>query len=176
MGLRPTRPSVPPELLARFGEPEHVFGPNLRFRVMATVLGGILLLLGVYFSLLQVRILGRGVPLSDSVGESIAAGLLLFAVLLIGGISLKKSTWIFVCPSGLLRTEQRDWDTVAWSDVARYEEVTFSGGFGSNRTCRIVLKSGETWKIVPDYTRDYPRLMEVLQQRLNGNAARECRR
>jgi hypothetical protein len=174
MGLRPTRPSVPPELLARFGAPEHVFGPNLRFRVIATVLGGILLLLGVYFFLLQARILGRGVPLSDWVGERLAAGLLLFAVLLIGGACLAQSTWIFVCPSGLLRTRQRDWDAVAWSDVARYEELPISSGFGSNRTCRIVLKSGETWRIVPDYTRDYHRLMEVLQQRLNGNAAREC--
>ena len=52
MRLRPTPPAVPPELLARFGDPEHVFGPNVRFRVIAAVCGGVFVVMGVIFLLL----------------------------------------------------------------------------------------------------------------------------
>ena len=40
-------PTLPPDLLAEFGEPEQASGPNLRFRLWLSAAGGAFLIVGV---------------------------------------------------------------------------------------------------------------------------------
>src|SRR5262245_34146864 len=74
MRLRPTPPAIPADLLDRFGEPEDVFGPNMRFRVASVLLGALLLLLGLGFFLSGVVARGAQAPPRGSEGVLLLLG------------------------------------------------------------------------------------------------------
>jgi hypothetical protein len=156
-----TAPSIPEELLDRFGKPEHVFGPNRRFRVSAAACGVVFLVMGVTFFLL-----GRsGIPLADG-----ASGLLTVPLLALGGVVLIGTVrgprnWVFVCPGGLLRTLGSAWHSVGWTEVMRFEDATWTHKMVTTRSCRILLKGGAEWGFMADSFGEYNRLMEVLRRK-----------
>src|SRR5437016_6305015 len=98
MRLQPAPPAIPPELLARFGEPEHVFGPNVRFRILAAVCGIILLVMGVLFFLMGLGAGGARLPLADWVSGRLAIPLVVLGAVVLLGPRLVPLNWVFVCP------------------------------------------------------------------------------
>jgi hypothetical protein len=166
MGLRHTPPAITPELLDRFGEPEHVFGPNRRFRVLSAICGFVLVALGIYFVLLEMKVVGRGVPLSDMVATMIAAPLLALGVAAIVLPRRMPASWVVVCPHGLLCTRFGELEGIPWADVDRFEDATIASHSVTFRQCRINLKGGDTRAFLETQIADYPRLAELLQQRL----------
>jgi len=171
MRLQPTPPAVPPELLARFGDPEHVFGPNVRFRVVAALCGVVLVVMGVLFFLLGLEVVGAKLPLSDWVSGKLAIPLVAFGAIVLIGTRLVPLNWVFVCPEGLIRTRGAAWDSISWAEVDRFEDTTLTHKHGNvavtTRQCRIVLKGGAEWGFLADYIAEYGRLPEVLRRKVD---------
>jgi hypothetical protein len=164
MGLRSTPPAIPPELLNRYGEPEHVFGPNVRVRVLVTLFGAAFFILGIYF--LGTSFVKGNDALSKTVGRNFGSMLAVFGAAMVIITMRLKRNWVFVCSRGLVRTLGGAWEGVRWADVDRFEDATFSHKSITSQACRIVLTSGGTWGFMADHISQYPRLAEVLQQRL----------
>src|SRR5262245_51727059 len=117
MRLRPTPPSLPSDLVNRFGQPEAVFGPNVRFRVASALLGALLVLLGLAYFVGGVAVMADrgqpGGPLYLLLGGGLMA---------VGGAAVAlpwraARTWVFVCPRGLVRTRASEWEAVGWDEV-----------------------------------------------------------
>jgi hypothetical protein len=162
-------PPIPPELLERFGEPEHAFGPNMRFRTKACILGSMLILIGVSF-----LIFGFLDKDAQRFGRGGAAVMFLLGgcVLFMGGVSVYyplrlSRDWIFVCPRGLVRYLNHDWETLDWSNALRFEDVSLP----QVRQCRIDTADGSKWGFIADLIADYKRLTEVLAEKLKAKAA-----
>jgi hypothetical protein len=49
MMLAPKPPAIPVELVQQFGEPEHAFGPNMRFRIVSVICGIVMIAMAVVF-------------------------------------------------------------------------------------------------------------------------------
>ena len=153
------------ELVARLGEPEDVFGPNRRFRIASTIVGSVLVLLGVVFCVAWVSLLpGGGAPGGG-------AFLLLGSGLMICGLAAVilprqvPATWVFVCPRGLARLRGANWEAVDWAEVLRIEDATLPTRT-TVRQCRVVLASGGEWGFLADYVADFKRLTEVLRRKM----------
>ena len=166
MRLRPAPPAVPLDLLNAFGEPEQVFGPNLRFRVIAAVCGGVLVAMGVFFFLLGMGAAGAGLPLSDWVSGKLTAPLVGFGVILLIGTRLVPLSGVFVCPRGLIRTRGDAWDGIHWAEVDRFEDATLTHKAVTTRQCRLVLKNGAEWGFLADHIAEYGKLTEVLRRKV----------
>lgn len=168
----PSRPpTIPPDLLERFGEPEHSFGPNMRFRTQSVLLGTFLFLLGLAF--LIVGLLERN---GQQVGLGGGGGgvliVLASGLLAIGGVAIYlpfylPRDWLFVCARGLVRYLNRDWVTLDWSDALRFEDVSLP----QVRQCQIVTADGSKWGFIADLIADYKRLTEVLGEKMKAKAA-----
>jgi hypothetical protein len=160
--FRPTPPAIPAELLGQFGDPEHVFGPNLRFRVVAAACGVILLVMGITFFLLGLA----GVPLSDWVSGQLAVPLAALGAVVLIGTRLVPLHWVFVCPRGLLR-RRGTWESVGWAEVERFEDVTLGRKGVTVRQCRIVTTGGAEWGFLADQTAEYDQLAGVLRRKID---------
>ena len=153
-------------MLDRFGVPEEVFGPNLRFRVVAAFCGVVLVLMGVLFFLAG---LGGGdgrLPLGGWVGAKLAAPLLVLGAVVMIGARLVPRNWVFVCPRGVVRTRGAIWEGVGWAEVERFEDATLTGQMVALRQCRLVLKGGGEWGFLADYVAEYGRLAEALRRKV----------
>ena len=168
MRFRPTPPAPPPDLLARFGEPEHVFGPNVRFRMASGVLGLVLMGMGLGSFV-------AGAALSRDQGSP--GGLML--MFLGGGLMAVgagatvlpwrgRPTWVVVCPRGLARARGDDWESIAWADVVRFDGADLARGVVAVRQCRIITADGTEWGFLADWVADYPTLVAVLRDRVNS--------
>jgi hypothetical protein len=168
MRLRPMPPAIPADLLDRFGEPECVFGPNMRFRVASVLLGALLLLLGLGFFLYGVVARVAQAPARGSEGVLLLLGGGLMAVGAAAAVFPRSVplNWVFVCPDGLVRTRGADWDAVAWADVSRFEDASLSGGAVATRQCRIVTTAGAEWGFLADGVAEYGRLAAVLRRKV----------
>ncbi len=162
MRLRPTSPSVPADLLSRFGAPERVYGPNLRFRIISAVCG--LVLVGAGVALLLEKI--AGLPLGDLVSDKLSAMMIAVGAVIIVGSRLVPLHWVFICPGGLIRKRGGAWDNVAWTDVARFEDATLDKKTATVRQFRIVTAAGEEWGFLADQITDYESLHAELQRRI----------
>jgi hypothetical protein len=167
MPFRPKPPQIPPDLLQQFGEPEHCFGPNMRFRLWSLILGVVLLLLGLYFVVASM-LPGDNIPLKGILDVKLSAGLLALGTAAIVLPWMLPLNWVIVCPRGLLRTRGKTWDSVAWTDVARFEGADLSGKVVTVRQCRIYTKAGIEWGFIADWIGDYERLVEVLRAKVAG--------
>ncbi len=168
----PSRPpTIPPDLVERFGEPEHAFGPNMRFRVQSVLIGSFLFLLGLAFLIFG---------LLDRNGQQVGLGgggggvliVLSAGLLAVGGVAVYvpfyvHRDWLFVCPRGLVRYLNRDWETLAWSDALRFEDVSLP----HVRQCQIVTADGSKWGFIADLIADYKRLSEELRAKVEAKAA-----
>ena len=170
MKLHPTTPSIPADLLAQYGEPEHVFGPNMQFRVRSLCLGVLLVVLGAAFFVIGVesRVNDRPKDGSSGLMVMLAAGLMAVGA---GAVVFPRSVplnWIFVCPGGLVRTRGEEWLAIAWSDVSRFENADLSDKAVTIRQCRIITSSGEEVAFSANWIADYQQLTAVLRQKWTG--------
>lgn len=162
MQFRPTPPAIPAELLDRFGEPEHVFAPNIKFRAVTGVCGVVLLVVGVTVLLLDKA----GVALADVVSGMLAVPMVaLGAGVLVWGRRVPLH-WVFVCPRGLLRRRGEIWDRVDWAEVERFEETTLTQKRVTFHQCRIVTTGGNEWGFMADQTAEYERLAGLLKRKV----------
>jgi hypothetical protein len=166
MRLRPTPPEIPSELLTQFGEPEHVFGPNVRFRLLATLCGIILVGMGILFFVMGLGAGGARLPLADWVSARLAVPLVVLGGVVVLFTRLVPLNWVFVCPRGILRTRGDAWSSMEWTDAERFENASLTHRGVTARQCRIVRKDGTEWGFLADYISEYPRLTQVLQQRV----------
>jgi hypothetical protein len=176
MRLQPTPPAIPAELLTRLGEPEHVFGPNVRFRVVATVCGVILLVMGVFFFLLGLGAGGARLPLGDWVSARLAVPLVVLGAVVLIGTRLVPLNWVFVCPRGLVRTRGDAWDGLEWAEAERFEDASLTHRGVTSWQCRILTKDGKEWGFLADYIAGYGRLTEILRQRVGESGGRGSER
>src|SRR5262249_23128514 len=163
MRFRPNPPAIPAELRDRFGDPERVFGPNLRFRIVAAGVGVVFVVLGVIFFVLGMA----RVPLSEWVSAKLSVPMVAFGLLLLIGSRLVPLHWVFVCPRGLLGRRGDIWDHVAWSEVQRFEDATLGRNGVTIRQCRIVTIAGTEWGFLADQMADYRVLVEVLRRKVD---------
>jgi hypothetical protein len=151
----------------RFGNPEHVFGPNLRFRIVAGGIGIVLVVLGIIYFLMAMA----GVPLGAWVSAKLTVPMMALGVILLIGTRLVPVHWVFVCPRGLLRRRGDIWDHVGWSEVERFEDATLGQKGVTIRQCRIITTAGAEWGFLADHIADYGRLAELLRHKVD-----ECRK
>lgn len=165
MRIHPFPPSLPQDLLSRFGTPEDVFGPNMRFRFASMVLGMLLLVLGLSF-LGAGRIWGGAeLPFADK----LSLGLVVLGLAAIVLPLFVPSSWIFVCPRGLVRNQGKHWKTLEWAEAAKFEDATMSKGAVRTEQCRIVASDGTEWGFISDWVADYKRLVTVLRAKVNSH-------
>lgn len=159
-------PAMPAELRDRFGAPEQTFGPNVRFRTLSVICGLILVALGVLF--LMIRLAPRGIrlPLGDPAGAALGAPLLVIGAVAIFGPRMLPTTWLFVCPNGLVRARGAAWDCLDWSEADRFEDASLGQNLVAIRQCQIVTTKGATWGFLADWFADYNRLTEVLRRKM----------
>ena len=160
--LRRKPPAIPTDLLERCGEPERVFAPNAKFRIVSSMCGIILLVVGSAFILLDKL----GMPLSDFVSGNLAVPMLALGAALLIGARLVPLHWVFVSPRGLLRRRGDTWEHVDWADVARFEDATLGHKGITFQQCRIVTTSGQEWGFLADQTAEYSELAAVLRQKV----------
>jgi hypothetical protein len=169
MRLQPTPPSVPLDLVNQFGEPEDTFGPNLRFRVASTILGAVLVLLGLAFFVNGAAVVaGQGQP-GGPLYLLLGGGLMAVGAAAVALPWRVARTWVFVCPRGLVRARGSEWDAVGWEEVARFEDATLADR--AVQQCRVVLKGGGEWGFLAEYVADYHRLGEVLRRKVDERDA-----
>ena len=169
MLFRPKHPAVPLGLLDQMGDPEQVFGPNVRLRVVAVVCGAILIAMGVIFLLLGVGALGPDLPLHDKAGRTMG---LCLTMLGMGFLVIARTSplpWVLVCPRGLIRTRGAEWVGIAWADVERFEDASLSRGAVTATQCRLVLRDGTEAGFVADFLADYRGLSDALQQKVGAS-------
>jgi len=171
MRLRPTPPALPPELVARFGPPEDVFGPNLRFRFAAAVCGLVFVLTGAVLFLMGLGAGGARLPLSDWISGKLAVPLVVLGAVVVVGTRLVPMNWVFVCSQGLVRTRGAAWQGIKWAEVDRFEDATLDHKGVTTRQCRLLLKDGTEWGFLADYVAEYRRLSEVLRRKIHERAA-----
>lgn len=167
MWLRPTAPTVPLELTSRLGEPELVFGPNVRFRVVAAVCGLIFVVMGAVFFLMGLAVGRAQLPLADWVSGKLTIPLMVLGVIILIGTRLVPLNWVFICPGGVIRTRGDAWDGIGWTEIERFEDATLGQKGVTLRQCRLVLADGSEWGFLADYVADYPRLAEVLARKVS---------
>lgn len=154
---------MPAELQERFGKPEHVFGPNLRVRIIGAFCAVIFVIMGVTVFLLGLA----GVPLGASVSRLLAVPLVVLGAVVLVGTRLVPLNWVFVYPRGLVRTRGDAWDCLDWTEVERFEDATLTHKAVTMRQCRIVLKERAEWGFLADYIAEYGRLTDVLSRKVD---------
>lgn len=168
--MRRAPPTPPAHLLAIAGQPEEVFGPNMRFRRASILLGAGLLLLGVGFlAWFLFPGIGPAVGGFRDILRWLAAGLVaLGGAAIFYPLSLRYD-WVYVCPGGLIRTRGVHWDAVAWGDIRRFDDCTLNAKGVTARQCRVVTATGEEWGFLADWVADYDRLMVTLREKLSAH-------
>ncbi len=151
-------------MLDQFGEPEHVFGPNLRFRVVAAICAISIVGAGVFFFLLGAA--GNRLLLADWVSGKLAVPMVTVGTVVLIGTRLVPLNWIFVCPKGVIRTRDAAWDGISWTDVDRFEDTTGTYKAVTTRQYRLLLKGGGEWGFLADYISEYDSLIQALQQKV----------
>jgi hypothetical protein len=171
-------PAMPAELLDRFGAPEQTFGPNVRFRALSVICGLILAALGVLFVMIRLAPRGVRLPLGDPAGAALGVPLLVIGAVAIFGPRMFPTTWLFVCPNGLVRSRGAAWDSLDWSEADRFEDATLTQNPVAIRQCQIVTTKGAAWGFLADWFADYNRLTEVLQRKMeeHRDSPRDCPR
>ena len=106
-------PPIPTDLLAEFGEPEQVFGPNQRFRLAMVAIGGASLIFGVLFTVAR----WNNLPVTDWFSPVIAVAMAVGGVVVIYGAWMWPTSWVFVCPRGLVRKCGSRWEGRDWSEA-----------------------------------------------------------
>jgi hypothetical protein len=171
MRLRPTPSTLPPELSSRFGEPELVFGPNMRFRVVASLCGLIFVVMSVILFLMGLGARGLQLPLADWVSGQLAVPLVILGVVILIGTRLVPLNWVFLCPGGVIRTRGDASEGIGWAEVERFEDATVCQKGVTIRQCRLVLKDGRECGFLADNLVDYPRLAEALSRKVSERMA-----
>jgi hypothetical protein len=162
-------------LTSRFGAPELVFGPNLRFRVVAAVCGLICVVMGAVLFLMGRGAGGARLPLADWVSGKLVIPLVIVGVVVLLGTRLVPLNWVFVCPGGVVRTRGAAWDGIGWDEVERFEDATLGHEGIAIRQCRLVLAGGGEWGFLSDYIADYPRLVEALARKVSDRVSPPAR-
>ncbi|HSQ54782.1 MAG TPA: hypothetical protein VLM40_03475 [Gemmata sp.] len=162
---RLTPPVMPADLLGRTGAPEDVFGPNRRFRTASTLLGGGLMLLGIGLSLVWAAGIANGGPPGSSLYLLLGGGLIGIGAVAVVLPRQVPTTWVFICPRGLVRVRGADWEAVEWAEVVRVEDASLPAG-ETIRQCRVLLVGGREWGFLAEYVADCGRLIEVLRRKM----------
>jgi hypothetical protein len=165
MWFHPKRPAIPTDLLSRFGEPEHVFGPNMRFRIVSVVCGIVMIAMAVVYVLMSMG--PNPVPLAGGVSDLLTFGLIVLGGFCIVAPRIVPANWVFICPRGVIRTRGANWDGLGWEQVGRFEDATLRTDNTTMRQCRLVLKDGSEWGFIADWIGDYRRLTEVLNRKVD---------
>ncbi len=166
MKIKPTPPPFPAELSNRFGEPEEIFGPNQRFRVLSPILGLILLFLGVAFFVARTLLGEAQTPFALHIGTGLLGlGIAAFFLPLLLPIR-----WVFVCPGGLARGQGQSWHTLSWSEAVRFEDASLSKAGVRARQCRIIKSDGTEVGFIAEYVSDYDRLVAILRNKVESRA------
>jgi hypothetical protein len=157
-------PSLPSDVQNRIGDTQDVFGPNRSFRRKSAVMGLALVVLGAVFCGLWISGVRAG-------GGNLYA--LLGGMLIVSGTFAIKAprqvplTWVFVGSQGLARVRGELWESVAWSEVKRVDDLT-RPGLVQIVQCRVLMHDGREWGFLSDIVADCPRLFEVLKTRVKG--------
>ena len=170
MRRRPSPPTLPPDLADRFGEPEHVFGPNLWFRAVSTVLGCFLALLGLALFIFGLAVVTAKLMPGGQVYLLLGGGLMTVGVAAVAFPRSVPRNWLFVCPGGLVRTRGTEWEGVGWAKMVRFEDASSTSGVVAVRQCRVVISDGDEWGFIADWIANYARLTTVLRQKVNGRS------
>jgi hypothetical protein len=162
---QPQSPTLPPDLLARLGEPEGVFGPNRRYRTASAIVGIGLVALGLAF-----LVLGVAAQLGRLSGHQIYYFLGL-VMMTLGVLAVKVErqappTWVFVCRRGVARVREASWEALEWDEVARFEDASLGHRGVTIRQCRLVLVAGGEWGFLADNVADFGRLTVSLRRKL----------
>lgn len=165
--IRPTPPTVPPELTVRFGVPELTFGPNVRVRIAAAACSLLFVLMGVVFFLLGQA----GMPLAGWVSGTLGVPLVALGVVILIVVRLAPFNWVFVCPGGVIRTLGATWDGIGWDEIERFEDASLGHTGVTIRQCRLVLTDGGEWGFQSDHVAEYGRLVETLSQKVADRVA-----
>ena len=166
-------PTISTNLLHLYGQPENVFGPNMRFRRLSALLGSILIVLG--FAFLVWNFIDARDPNSPGSSSNGLRQLLGVGLVIAGSVALflpfaVPLNWVFVCPNGLIRNRGEVWESVKWGDIIRFDDATLSSRGVQIRQCRIVTRSGPVWGILAIWTADFDRLCSVV-----GHKVKEAR-
>jgi hypothetical protein len=165
--MRRKPPEIPSELQTQFGEVEYAFGPNVRIRGAATLLG--LIFTGIGVLILMLKVAG-GMP--GGWGETkYLVVMLVFGVAIIFGSRTMPMNWVFVCDRGIVRTRGSAWDGVDWGSIERFEDASMTHKGLAIRQCRIVLKDGSEWGFIADNIAEYSRLGAMLKHKTDTNNA-----
>lgn len=170
MHLKTVPPPIPPDLLAPFGTPDHAFGPNRRFRVASVLLGALLLALGIgMFVEIIVMRNARGKPGGfEGMVCFVIGGLLLLGSYAVYYPLWMPANWLYVCPNGLIRRLNGDWEGLPWADVARFQDLGETSGMAAIRQCRVVTTDGREWGFIAEWVADYGQLKRVLRERVEA--------
>jgi hypothetical protein len=152
-------PTIPPDLIAEFGDPEQAFGPNRRTRIGFVVVGGLLLVFGGLLYAAWICKVPVGQWFSTWVATAMAVG---GAVVLYGAWKLP-ANWVFVCPRGLVRKRGTRWEGRGWSEAVRFEDATLGNRGSGIRQSRLVWNFGHEWGFLADTVADYDRLVESVR-------------
>jgi hypothetical protein len=163
VGARP--PAIPTELVQQFGEPEHAFGPNMRFRIVSVICGIVMIAMAVVYALMSIG--PNPIPLAGGVSYLLTFGLIVLGGFCIVAPRIVPGNWVFICPKGLVRTRGANWDGVEWEQVTRFEDATMKSGITTIRQCRLVLNDGREWGFIADWIGDYRTLVEALRRKVN---------
>jgi hypothetical protein len=164
MLFHPRSPTIPDDLLAKFGEPESAFGPNMRFRIVSVICGIMLIAMAVVYVLMSIG--PNPLPLAGGVSHLLTFGLIVLGGFCIVAPRIVSANWVFVCPRGVVRTRGAIWEGLEWDRVARFEDATLKSGITTMRQCRLVLHDGSEWGFIADWIGDYRRLAEVMRQKV----------
>ena len=165
-------PSLPSEFVDRFGAPEVVFGPNIRFRRQSTIVGAFLVLLGVISILCGLAALQVQWPPGGGLYLLLGGGLLAVGVVALVLPRQVPLSWVYVCPRGLVRIRGGVWEALGWADVLRFEEGSPANGrMVAIQQCRIITAEGAEWGFIADLIADYPRLVTALRRKIDDGVA-----
>ena len=159
-------PAIPADLLAEFGEPELAFGPNRRFRTRMAAVGVVALMFGVVYVLLDLGVWVK-LPLADWFSRVVAIAIGVGGAVVLYGVWRWPTSWVFVCPRGLVRKRGHvAWESRDWSEAVRFEDATLGHKGITIRQSRLVWNFGPDWGFIADSVADYDRLCEALRQKV----------